>query len=218
MPLQRKPLQIAIGATIISLLALLAYSLERTVWLFSLFEERAWLAFAAAVVVELAAVALLAGAGIIATLNDEARAWANRALAAVLSVQALANLSAGYLRGGQGTKGLWGVDSAWFGYTVAGYLVTAALWLVTNLAVPALILCLSKLLEQMLSALPTKAQKEETQRVRLTPVLAHQKSVDATSVSLPLADRQCKYCHQTGLTATEVARHGRQRKRTGACS
>lgn len=32
-----------------------------------------------------------------------------------------------------------------------------------------------------------------------------------------VADRTCKYCGASGLTAIEVARHGRQRARTGAC-
>jgi hypothetical protein len=130
--------------TALALLCLLGYSLERTGWLFSLFEEDEYLPWAAAVVVELAAVALLVGAG--ALQHIEARAWANRALGVVLSVQALANLSAGYLRGDWATLGRFG--EGW-----AAYAVMATLWLTTNLAVPALVLFLSKLLERLIAAL-----------------------------------------------------------------
>ena len=134
----------AIIATTLALLALLGYSLERSAWLFGLFERWTILAYAAAIVVELAAVALIVGAGALAGIDPSARAWANRALLAVLSVQALANLSAGYLRGGQSTLALFGAHSS------AAYVVAAVLWLVTNLAVPGLVLCLSKLLERLL--------------------------------------------------------------------
>jgi hypothetical protein len=220
MQLQKKPLQVAIGATVLALLLLLGYSLERTVWLFALFEERAELAIAAAIVVELAAVALLAGAGIIAGMDVQAKAWANRALAAVLSVQALANLSAGYLRGGQRTRALWSVEGDWFGYAVAAYTVAAALWLVTNLAVPALILCLSKLLEQMLSQyakLPAAQKEEKKHSGVLRPAVAHQKPVNTVAASVVVTDGECKYCHQTSLSAIEKARHGKAYKKNGVC-
>lgn len=149
----RRRLVTAAVVTLLALVALLAYSLERTAWLFGLFEESHGLAIAAAVVVELAAVALLAGAGALAEMNAAARAWANRALLAVLSVQALANLSAGYLRGGQRTLAAFG--DGW-----AAYAVAAALWLVTNLAVPGLILCLSKLLECLFAHIAPAPQTE----------------------------------------------------------
>jgi hypothetical protein len=130
-------------STVLALIALLAYSLERTTWLFALFEVDDTLPLFAAIVVEFAAVALLVGAG---ALDKDARAWANRALGAVLSVQALANLAAGYLRGDWEALGKFG--EGW-----AAYAVTSTLWLVTNLAVPALVLFLSKLLERLIAAL-----------------------------------------------------------------
>jgi hypothetical protein len=207
----RTQLKIGIGGTVTALLLLLAYSLERTVWLFGLFEQDQNLAIAAAIVVELAAVALLAGAGTIASLDGQAKAWANRALLAVLSVQALANLSAGYLRGGH--KTLWTLGGDW-----AAYAVALVLWLVANLAVPGLILCLSKLLERMLAkleALPLSAQKEETQRLR--PALAHSKSVGTVAASV-VADGVCRYCGAAGLTSIERARHGKAFKKHGACA
>lgn len=144
--------RVAIGACVVALLALLAYSLERTAWLFQRFESWTLAAYAAAVVVELTAVALIIGASALAGLDTTARAWANRALLAVLSVQALANLSAGYLRGGSATLAAFGSDRS-------AYMVASALWLVTNLAVPALILCVSKLCERLLSA-PLRAIPE----------------------------------------------------------
>lgn len=157
--------RLAIALTVLALLALLGYSLERSAWLFGLFERWSALAIAAAVVVELAAVALIVGAGALAHIDPSARAWANRALVAVLSVQALANLSAGYLRGGAATLVLFGVGSR------AAYVVAAVLWLVTNLAVPALVLCLSKLLERLLSA-PAASAAQPTQQSVVEPAAA----------------------------------------------
>lgn len=144
--------KLAIIVCALALVALLAYSLERTAWLFGRFESWEFAAYAAAVVVELTAVALIVGASALAGLDKSAQAWANRALLAVLSVQALANLSAGYLRGGALTLAQFGADRS-------AYMVASALWLVTNLAVPALILCLSKLCERLLSA-PLRAVPE----------------------------------------------------------
>jgi hypothetical protein len=129
----RRTVIIAALATGLALLALLGYSLERTAWIFDQFETEPALAYAAAVVIELTAVALIAGASAIAGLDPAARAWANRALLAVLSTQALANLAAGYLRGGQATLGLFG--GTWPAYSV-----------------PALVLCLSKLLERLIAS------------------------------------------------------------------
>jgi hypothetical protein len=156
----------AIIATALALLALLAYSLERSAWLFGLFEQWSVLALAAAIVVELAAVALIVGAGALATIDASARAWANRALLAVLSVQALANLSAGYLRGGTNVLAQFGAGSR------AAYAVAAVLWLVTNLAIPGLILCLSKLLERLIAAPVPVAQPAITISAPEVPALA----------------------------------------------
>ncbi|MGI0025835.1 MAG: hypothetical protein ACREA4_11935, partial [Nitrososphaera sp.] len=96
--MSRRFLSAAIIMTSFALACLLLYSLERTAWLFGRFETWTPAAYAAAGVVELAAVALIVGASALAGLAPAARAWANRALLAVLSVGALANLSAGYLR------------------------------------------------------------------------------------------------------------------------
>lgn len=145
----------AIAVSALALLALLLYSLERTAWLFQRFEAGALQAYAAALVVELTAVALIVGASALAGLERSAQAWANRALVAVLSVQALANLSVGYIRGGASTLAAFGSDRSAFA-------VAATLWLATNLAVPALILCISKLLERLLIALPERAPTAPT--------------------------------------------------------
>ena len=136
--------RIPIIATLAALLGLLAYSLERTIWLFQRFEVAAEPAIAAAVVVELAAVALIVSAG---ALPPSARPWGNRALLAVLSVQALANLSAGYLRGGRATLALFGTAE-----DPSAYAVASTLWFVTNLAIPGLTLSLSKLLEHLITS------------------------------------------------------------------
>lgn len=209
----RNRVWIGIIAIAIALLCLLAYSLERTAWLFELFEESTQNAYAAAVVVELAAVALIAGSG---ALDDKSKPWANRALLAILSVQALGNLSAGYLKGGVDTLFKFGADKP-------AYFVAATLWLVANLAVPWLVFCLSKLLEQLLTRLGTLPKEVKTAQPRAPlgaarPVLAHSKPVSTDSVSVPVvADGECKYCHETGLDAAAKMRHGKAYKAKGVC-
>jgi len=205
----RKQVYIGIAAITIALLCLLIYSLERTAWLFELFERDSYRALAAAVVVELAAVALLAGAG----ADEKSRPWANRALLAILSVQALGNLSAGYLHGGR-------ITLAMFGDGWAAYAVAATLWLVANMAVPGLVLCLSKLLEQqltLLGTLPNTAVRPHAPLSAARPAIAHHKSEQTERASVAVADGECKYCHQKGLTATEKMRHGKAYKKYGVC-
>lgn len=202
---------IGLVALAIALLCLLAYSLERTAWLFELFEESKENAYAAALVVELAAVALIAGAG---ALDDKSKPWANRALMAILSVQALGNLSAGYLKGGMATLQAFG--TGWPAFAVA-----ATLWLVANMAVPWLVFCLSKLMEQLIVVLGTLPKETPQPRASFgaaRPALAHHKSVNTDALSVPVADRECKHCHQRGLTATEVMRHGKAHKKNGVCA
>ena len=200
---------IGLVAIAIALLCLLVYSLERTAWLFELFEESKERATAAAIVIELAAVALIAGAG---AMDDKSKPWANRALLAILSVQALGNLSAGYLKGGAATL-------AMFGSNDPAYRVSAILWLVANLAVPWLVFCLSKLMEQLimvLGTLPKETAQPYAPFGAARPALAHHKSVNTVSVAV-VSDGECKYCHQTGLTAIEKARHGKAFKAKGTC-
>ena len=209
---KRNRVWIGLVAIAIALIALLAYSLERTAWLFELFEESQQNAYAAAIVVELAAVALIAGAG---ALDDKSKPWANRALLAILSVQALGNLSAGYLKGGVDTL-------TRFGSNEPAFYVSATLWLVANLAVPWLVFCLSKLMEQLIVLLGT-LPKEVKERApaplsAARPALAHHKSVNTDALSVPVADGVCRYCQQSGLTATEKMRHGKAFKAKGVCS
>jgi len=144
----KKALLAAIAVNALALLGLLVYSLERSIWVFSLYEVAAEPAIAAAAVIEVAAVALIISAGALDTNDDAAKSWANRALGAILSVQALANLTAGYLRGGRQALALFGQAD-----DMAAYAVGAVLWLVVNLAVPVLVLSLSKLLERLISQL-----------------------------------------------------------------
>ena len=202
---------IGLVAIAIALVCLLIYSLERTAWLFELFEESKERATAAAIVIELAAVALIAGAG---ALDAVSKPWANRALVAILSIQALGNLSAGYLKGGVQTLERFGSD--WPAYAVA-----ATLWLVANLAVPWLVFCLSKLMEQLIVLLGTLPKEVNAAAPApfsaARPALAHSKPVNTDALSIPVADGVCKYCKQSGLTATEKMRHGKAYKKNGVC-
>lgn len=147
----------------LAILALLIYSLDRTAWLFQLYESgqphAAAIGLLAAVVVELAAIALIAGDGLAESLSDDLptqqalRRWAGRGLILVLLVQALANLIAGYLRGG--TILLTQLGAGW-----AAYVVSAVAWLSVNAAVPALLFMLAKLESHTIRLLLTQASRQ----------------------------------------------------------
>lgn len=146
---------ITIAALILlALLALLIYSLDRTSWLLAQYELSQpgtladWLGLsplalgvAAALVIEIGAVALVAG-DVLALEKSAIKRYATAGLAVVLSVQALANLLAGFLRG-------WStVEQALTTHDVSASLawyVAGLSWVLSSAAVPALIFILSKL-------------------------------------------------------------------------
>lgn len=233
-----------------ALLALLAYSIERSAWLLSLYElptdEGKQLALLAALVAEAGAVALIVAEGSLSLINartaQKLSAWAHFGLVIMLALQSVAGLIAGYTRGGARM-----LDTLGDGEPVARFAVAAVALLLGNLAVPALILALSKiasLLVAQIVALPAPAGPPWYERLRswwqrpTTPtvvwarpseVVAFQSDGVTTQSSqttdtelaemLPtiFADRTCKYCGAAGLTPIELARHGRARKRSGAC-
>jgi hypothetical protein len=150
---QRTARTIAAGI-LLALLSLLVYSLDRTSWLLAQYEvsqpgtlaerfglDALSLGIAAALVIEVGAIALVAGD----VLSQEQRIiqrYATAGLAVVLSVQALANLLAGYLRGWRS------VDEALTAHDVSASLawwIAGLAWVVSSAAVPALIFILSKL-------------------------------------------------------------------------
>jgi hypothetical protein len=139
---------IAVGLAIVGLLAV---SLDRTAWLFQFYEQGQehgwWLGLAAAIVVELAAVALIAGDAAVEHLDRKAVAWANRSLVLILGVQWIANLAAGFLRGGTTAIALFGDVAVPFAVIGgdARYAVASVAWLFTNSAIPGLIFCFAKL-------------------------------------------------------------------------
>lgn len=139
---------------LLALLSLLVYSLDRTSWLLAQYElsEAGTLAHqlglsplalgvAAALVIEIGAIALVAG-DVLALERSAIKRYATAGLAVVLSVQALANLLAGYLRG-------WAtVDQALTAHDVSAnvaWWVAGFSWVLSSAAVPALIFILSKL-------------------------------------------------------------------------
>ena len=151
-------------------------------------------------------------------------------------MQALANLTAGYLRGGRQALALFGPAD-----DLAAYSVGAVLWLVTNLAVPVLVLSLSKLLKRLIAAAAlassapawsttapsyTYSRPAAPAEVPIYVEIATQTDGASTQSTQspaaerpePARDRTCKYCGVGGLSAIEVARHGRARARSGACS
>jgi len=138
----------------IALLALLIYSLDRTSWLLAQYElsqpdtlaaalglAPLTLGVAAALVIEVGAVALVAG-DVLALAHTEIKRYATVGLIVVLAVQALANLLAGFLRGYQAvldTLVAHGANDS-VAHGVAGFA-----WVLSSSAVPALIFVLSKL-------------------------------------------------------------------------
>lgn len=137
-----------------ALLALLIYSLDRTSWLLAQYElgqvgtlaselglSPLALGVAAALVIEIGAVALVAG-DVLATEHPEVKRYASAGLAVVLAVQALANLLAGFVRGYQAVLSTLTTHDASAGIA---WWVAGASWLLSSIAVPALIFVLSKL-------------------------------------------------------------------------
>ncbi len=234
-----------------ALLALLAYSIERSAWFLSLYElptdEGKQLALLAALVAEAGAVALIVAEGSLSLLNrDTARQlarWAHFGLVIMLALQSVAGLIAGYARGGARM-----LDTLGDGQPAARFAVAAVALLLGNLAVPALILALSKiasLLVAQIVSLPAPAGPPWYERLRSwwqrpeptvawarpsEPAVFQSEGIGTQSSQTtleemlpetfaePARDRTCRYCGQGGLTAVEVARHGRARKRNGVCS
>lgn len=139
---------------LLALLALLIYSLDRTSWLLAQYELSQpgtlanWLELsplalgvAAALVIEVGAVALVAG-DVLALEKSAIKRYATAGLVTVLAVQALANLLAGFLRG-------WStVEQALIAKAVTADLawwIAGLSWVLSSAAVPALIFILSKL-------------------------------------------------------------------------
>ncbi len=163
---------------VLGLATMLAYSLDRTGWLLSLYERTIpdtpaawlgipphWLGFAAAIVVELGAIALVASESLI-TGDPLLRRWASVGLAIVVAVQAAANLLAGYIRGFWAPHALLTSQpagtAAWWG----AFIVALLTWLIANAAAPALIFILSKALARVLPAAFSQQSRERPRELR----------------------------------------------------
>ena len=237
------------GIICAALLALLAYSIERSAWLLSLYElpteEGKQLALLAALVAEAGAVALIVAEGSLSLIDwrtaRKLSRWAHFGLVIMLALQSVAGLIAGYARGGARM-----LDTLGDGQPTARFAVAAVALLLGNLAVPALILALSKiasLLVAQIVSLPAPAGPPWYERLRTwwqrpaptvawarpsEPAVFQSEGIGSQSAQSAqsettdrtevLADRTCKYCQAQGLTPIELARHGRARKRYGTCS
>jgi hypothetical protein len=150
--INRSALWLIVGTIGAAIIALLVYSLDRTSWLFRLYEtgqpHAQGLGLAAAIVVELACVGMIAGESVAALLPDErtrtaVRTWASWGLVSVLSVQVIANLLAGYLRG---TSAL--ASELTTAHIASGWqysLISGVTWFTANSLIPFLIFGLSKM-------------------------------------------------------------------------
>ncbi len=199
-------------------------------------------AMAAALVAELGAVALIVGEAAIGLVANERAAkrlarWAGFGLLLVLSLQSVAGLVAGFTRGGDRMLATLGA-----GNESARFAVAAVALLLGNLVVPGLILALSKIAAILVGELVTLAPAESA---RSAPSLNYAWARPAEPAAVPIyvepaaqtqgfttqsaqtpapertepaKDRTCKYCGAAGLSAIEVARHGRARARRGSCS
>lgn len=142
------------GLILVALVALLIYSLDRTSWLLAQYELSqpdtlaAWLGLAplalgvaAALVIEVGAVALVAG-DVLASAHPHLKRYAVAGLVVVLAIQALANLLAGFVRGYQAVLATLIMHDA---DPNVAWLVAGFAWALSSVAVPALIFILSQL-------------------------------------------------------------------------
>lgn len=147
----------AIAAVVngLAILALMLYSLDRTSWLFSVFETgrngASTYGMLAAIVIEVAAVALIVGD---ATIGSK---WAGWGLATILATQGVANFIAGYIRGADAMLSAIGP-----GQPASVFWIASVALGLTNFAVPFLIFVLSKLeadiVAQAIATRPATAQ------------------------------------------------------------
>lgn len=150
--MSKKTILIAsIAGLLISIIALLIFSLDRTSWLFAIFEtgrsNGEFLGRVAAIVVELAAVALITSK-IVISKQDHPKEYRYivLGLVVVLGVQSIGNLIAGWVRGAKPIHELFIENS----FTVAVATIT---WAVVNACVPILIYILSELLAYVIRLL-----------------------------------------------------------------
>jgi hypothetical protein len=164
-------------------------------------------------------------------LSTELRKYAQRiALAAVVTAVIL-NTIADYAA--RNPLGLVSAAQAWQHFDALALVLS----LVESLPLAGLSYAMASLLhrlaEQEGQPSASTNQREETHAPlpALRPALAHSAETTAEyatarvqtegvrrqSTQTPIVDRTCKYCGAAGLSAIEVARHGKQRKRSGAC-
>ena len=185
-----KAIHVLAAALALALGALLVYSIERSAWLLALSESGengATLGLTAAIVIELTAVALILAEGVSELLHDERerqslRRWAGIGLVTVLSLQGVANVVAGYVRGGGALLALLE------GNAYARFAVAAVGLLVSNLAVPVLLLVLAKLAaivaRRMLAEWPERTQ-ERTHAHAPMPTMAYARIADPPAYPEP---------------------------------
>jgi hypothetical protein len=179
---------------LLALLALLAYSIDRTSWLLAQYElnqpgtladylglSPLALGVAAALVIEVGAVALVGG-DVLAEERTKIQRYTTAGLFVVLAVQALANLLAGYLRGYlsvRSTLEAHGADTdiAWW--------VAGISWVLSSAAVPALIFILSKLAAHVLRMAMSAPQTSAIEGSDPRSESAQERSETSTAPSLP---------------------------------
>jgi hypothetical protein len=161
-PVSRRALAIVAALVGAGLAVLLVYSLDRTAWAFTIYEtgqaNAEHLGWNAALVLEIAAVALIIGMSAVGVLpapySGYVRRWAGPCLAAILAVQVSANMTAGFLRGSLpmyrelAATGMVAGPALW-----AAYAVQAALWFSVNGIIPLLIFGLAKIEAQLVGAI-----------------------------------------------------------------
>ena len=160
-------------------------------------------------------------------LSTDLRRYAQRvALAAVVTAIVL-NALADYAARVPG--GLSSATAAWSSFDPLALLLS----LVESAPLAGLSFAMASLLHRLAEQVDDQAEPDgEATRAApaLRPVLASAAESGAEYETIrvqtdgvasqsvqTIADRTCKYCGVSGLSATQVARHGRERKRTGQC-
>jgi hypothetical protein len=159
-----KTLAWGIGFIAFALFILMAFSIERTAWLISIFESGQAgpvFGYAAAIIIEIAAIAFIAAEIMIAPKSSLGKLVMG-GLILILVLQSMANGVKGWINGWEGMRAILGSDNK-LAQAIAG-----AAWLVVNGLIPLLIFILSKLLAsfiaQLLAALDTKNRADLARR------------------------------------------------------
>jgi hypothetical protein len=133
-----------------ALFILMAFSIERTAWLITIFESGAnghAFGLAAAIIIEIAAIAFIAAEIMIRAKTGLSKLVTWGGLGPILILQTIANGVKGWINGRQGMIDLLGAESVFI------QIIATGTWAIVNGLIPLLIFILSKLLASFIAQL-----------------------------------------------------------------